>query len=58
MMELQNLIICEPFENSRLYEVSINPGEEEIVIYKYKYNPSGDIFSFKSKISVRFDEVI
>lgn len=56
MTELENLIICKPYDNSNIYEVSISPGNEAIVIYKY--NPFGEKFSFNCKIKAGLDPVV
>lgn len=55
MTELENLIICSPYEDSRTYEVNILPGKEIVVIYKY--NPFGEKFSFNCKIKAALDQV-
>lgn len=55
MTQLDNLQICKPFQDSKQFEVDLHPGSDAIVLYKY--DPSGEQFSFNSVIKAALDEV-
>ncbi|EGR29463.1 hypothetical protein IMG5_155050 [Ichthyophthirius multifiliis] len=55
MTELENLVIQKPYTNNYEYEVIVQPGENQIVLYKY--NPLGDKISFNCEIKANLQEV-